>query len=65
MPCKRCIEAMRVKLSQSWHGSECGMTINQANLHDAPSLAAAEPLLIDRGALFLQTHGDRRGSGRR
>ena len=30
------------------------MTINQANLHDAPSLAAAEPLLIDRGALFLQ-----------
>jgi len=30
------------------------MTINQANLHDAPSLATAEPLLIDRGALFLQ-----------
>ena len=30
------------------------MTINQADLHDAPSLATAEPLLIDRGALFLQ-----------
>ena len=30
------------------------MTINQANLHDAPSLATTEPLLIDRGALFLQ-----------
>jgi len=29
------------------------MTINQADLHDAP-LATAEPLLIDRGALFLQ-----------
>jgi alkylation response protein AidB-like acyl-CoA dehydrogenase len=30
------------------------MTINEARLHDAPSLMAAEPLLIDRGALFLQ-----------